>query len=78
LIICYTIMVHKSQSIIEDIIMMDLSYWDFQTGLSYIAVSRVKTLKGLMLDAPFDYNHLVCRSPPDSIKMKMRDQALRK
>ncbi|EEU35808.1 uncharacterized protein NECHADRAFT_55739 [Fusarium vanettenii 77-13-4] len=77
-IICYAITVHKSQSIPEDMIVTDLSCRDFQTGLSYVAVSRVKTLEGLMLDAPFDRNHLVYGSPPDGIKMKMRDQELRK
>ncbi|XP_044718785.1 PIF1-like helicase domain-containing protein [Hirsutella rhossiliensis] len=58
LIVCYAITVHKSQSITEDMIVTDLSCRDFQTGLSYVAVSRVKTLQGLMLDAPFDRNHL--------------------
>ncbi|KJK74195.1 hypothetical protein H634G_10568 [Metarhizium anisopliae BRIP 53293] len=48
LIVCS---VHKSQSITEDVIVTDLSCRDFQTGLSYVAVSRVKTLQGLMLDA---------------------------
>ncbi|KJZ70055.1 hypothetical protein HIM_10559 [Hirsutella minnesotensis 3608] len=48
------------------------------TGLSYVAVSRVKTLQGLILDAPFDRNHLTYASPPEGIKMKMRDQQLRK
>ncbi|KAM4067788.1 PIF1-like helicase [Hirsutella rhossiliensis] len=51
LIVCYAITVHKSQSITEDMIVTDLSCRDFQTGLSYVAVSRVKTLQGLMLDA---------------------------
>ncbi|KAM6505380.1 hypothetical protein FSOLCH5_014600 [Fusarium solani] len=59
LIICYAITIHKSQSITEDMIVTDLSCRDFQTGLSYVAVSRVKTLEGLMLDAPFDRNHLL-------------------
>ncbi|KAJ3455288.1 hypothetical protein MRS44_013888 [Fusarium solani] len=63
LIVCYAITVHKSQSITEDMIVTDLSCRDFQTGLSYVAVSRVKTLEGLMLDAPFDRNHLVYGSP---------------
>ncbi|KAM4061282.1 PIF1-like helicase [Hirsutella rhossiliensis] len=78
LIVCYAITVHKSQSITEDTIVTDLSCRDFQTGLSYVAVSRVKTLQGLMLDAPFDRNHLTYASPPEGIKMKMRDQQLRK
>ena len=78
LIVCYAITVHKSQSITEDMIVTGLSCQDFQAGLSYVAVSRVKTLEGLMLDAPFDRNHLVYRSPPDGMKMKVRDQELRK
>ncbi|KAH7460169.1 hypothetical protein FOMA001_g19697 [Fusarium oxysporum f. sp. matthiolae] len=78
LIVCYAITVHKSQSITEDMIVTDLSCQDFQTGLSYVAVSRVETLEGLMLEAPFDRNHLVYGSPPDGMKMKMRDQELRK
>jgi hypothetical protein len=32
----------------------DLSERDFRNGLGYIAVSRVETLQGLMLDALFD------------------------
>ncbi|OAQ57786.1 ATP-dependent DNA helicase PIF1 [Pochonia chlamydosporia 170] len=78
LIVCYAITVHKSQSITEDVIVTDLSCRDFQTGLSYVAVSRVKTLQGLMLDGPFDRNHLFHESPPDGMKMKLRDQELRK
>ena len=46
--------------------------------MSYVAVSRVKTLEGLMLDAPFDRNRLIYESPPDGMKMKMRDQELRR
>jgi hypothetical protein len=78
LIVCYAITVHKSQSITEDMIVTDLSCRDFQTGLSYVAVSRVKTLQGLMLDAPFDRSHLFYESPPDGMRMKLRDQELRK
>ncbi|KAM4063342.1 PIF1-like helicase [Hirsutella rhossiliensis] len=50
LVVCYAITVHKSQSVTEDMIVTDLSCRDFQTGLSCVAVSRVKTLQGLMLD----------------------------
>jgi hypothetical protein len=68
LIVCYAITVHKSQSITEDVIVTDLCCRDFQTGLSYVAVSRVKTLQGLMLDAPFDRSHLFYESPPGSVR----------
>ncbi|KAF6523203.1 hypothetical protein HZS61_014731 [Fusarium oxysporum f. sp. conglutinans] len=73
LIVCYAITVHKSQSITEDMIVTDLSCRDFQTGLSYVAVSRVKTLEGLMLDAPFDRNHLIYASPPDVLAKQSLD-----
>lgn len=78
LIVCYAITMHKLKSITEDMIVTDLSCRDFQTSLSYVAVSRVKTPQGLRLDAPFDRNHLVCALPPDGMKMKLRDQAFRK
>ncbi|RSL76959.1 hypothetical protein CEP52_017753 [Fusarium oligoseptatum] len=41
-------------SITVDKMVTDLSERDFQTGLCYVAVSRVKTLQGLMIDAPFE------------------------
>lgn len=59
LIISYTRTVHKSQSITVDKIVTDLSKCDIQLGLRYIALLlRIKTIEGLMLDAPFDRCHL--------------------
>ncbi|KAJ0136035.1 Retrovirus-related Pol polyprotein from transposon TNT 1-94 [Fusarium oxysporum f. sp. albedinis] len=43
----------------------DLSERDFQTGLSYVAVSRVKMLDGLMIDAPFERASLHYEKLPD-------------
>jgi hypothetical protein len=36
----------------------DILSREFQTGLSYVAVSRVTSLKGLLFEAPFDRNNL--------------------
>ncbi|OAQ57750.1 ATP-dependent DNA helicase PIF1 [Purpureocillium lilacinum] len=61
----YAITVHKSQSITVDKMVTDLSELDFQTGLSYVAVSRVKTLEGLMIDTPFERASLHYEKLPD-------------
>jgi ATP-dependent exoDNAse (exonuclease V) alpha subunit len=77
LIISYAITVHKSQSITVDKVATDLSERDFQPGLSYVALSRVKTIEGLMLDAPFDRCHLYRDQMPEGMQMKLHDQERR-
>lgn len=62
----YAITVHKSQSITLDKMVTDLSERDFQTGFSYVAMSRVKMLDGLMIDAPFERASLYHEKLPDS------------
>lgn len=52
--IAYAITVHKSHGATLESAVVDISGREFQTGLSYVAVSRVKTLQGLMFEAPFD------------------------
>ncbi|PHH89298.1 hypothetical protein CDD83_6340 [Cordyceps sp. RAO-2017] len=74
----YAISVHKSQSITVDKMVTDLSERDFQTGLSYVAVSRVKMLDGLMIDTPFERASLYYEKLPDGVLMKVRDQDRRK
>jgi ATP-dependent exoDNAse (exonuclease V) alpha subunit len=54
LLVSYAITVHKSQGITLDKVVCDVSAPEFASGLSYVAVSRVKTLGGLMFEKPFD------------------------
>ncbi|XP_044716520.1 PIF1-like helicase domain-containing protein [Hirsutella rhossiliensis] len=54
-----------ASSITVDKMVTDLSERDFQTGLSYVAVSRVKTLEGLMIDTPFERASLHYEKLPD-------------
>jgi ATP-dependent exoDNAse (exonuclease V) alpha subunit len=79
LTVAYAITVHKSQSITVDQVVTDLSERDFQHGLSYVAVSRVKTLRGLMLELPFERNTLYYPADkrPPGLKAKLEDQARR-
>ena len=37
---------------------MDISCKDFQPGLTYVAVSRVRSLQGIMFDRQFDMDSL--------------------
>ncbi|EAQ91836.1 hypothetical protein CHGG_00071 [Chaetomium globosum CBS 148.51] len=46
LLVSYAITVHKSQGITLDKVVCDISAPEFASGLSYVAVSRVKTLGG--------------------------------
>ena len=78
LIVSYAITLHKSQSITVDKVVTDLSSRDFQPGLSYVALSRVKTLGGLMIDTPFDRESLHVNRAPAGMEMRLRDQDRRR
>lgn len=58
LTIAYAITVHKSQGATLERAVVDISGKDFAAGLTYVAVSRVETIEGLMFDAPFDLDDL--------------------
>lgn len=56
--IAYAITAHKSQGATLDKAVLDISEREFQPGLTYVAVRRVKTIEGLMFDCPFDLSAL--------------------
>lgn len=58
LVVSYAITVHKSQGVTLKKVVCDISTPEFSSGLSYVAVSRVSTLEGLMFDAPFDRSRI--------------------
>ena len=50
--------VHKSQGLTLDKAVIDLGDTDFTPGLSFVAVSRVKKLSGLLFKTPFPIGRL--------------------
>lgn len=53
----YAITVHKSQGLTLLRAVMNLNQREHCLGLSYVAVSRVKALKGLLFESPFNFDH---------------------
>jgi ATP-dependent exoDNAse (exonuclease V) alpha subunit len=54
LMAAYTIIIHKSQGIMVTRATLNIWEKDFASGLSYVAVSQVKMLNGLMFEESFD------------------------
>ena len=53
--LAYAITVHKSQGLTLSQAVLNLNQREHCLGLSYVAVSRVKTLDGLLFEVPFDF-----------------------
>ena len=60
LCISYAVTVHKSQGMTLDKVVVDISDRQYTSSLAYVAVSRVKTLHGLMFDKPFTLDDMTC------------------
>ena len=54
----WAITVHKSQGLTLDKAVIDLGDGDFTPGLSFVAMSRVKKISGLMFKTSFPISHL--------------------
>ena len=56
--IAYVITIHKSQGATLVLTVMDISSKDRTTGQTYVAVSRVTSIKGIMFEKPFELRDL--------------------
>lgn len=54
--LAYAITVHKSQGLTLSRAVLNLNQREHCPGLSYVAVSRVKTLSGVLFEVPFDFD----------------------
>ena len=73
----YAVTVYKSQGMTLDKIVIRLpSKKDFALGLSYVAISRVKKLSGLLFETGFDYERF-CHAMSDKMRDREIDAAAR-
>jgi len=76
LMVAYAITVHKSQGLSLDKAVLNIAKKDFSPGLTYVAVSRVKTLQGILFDEPFDFSRFISSST-SSTEMRNVDKEYR-
>lgn len=62
--LAYAITVHKSQGLTLSRAVLNIDQKEHCLGLSYVAVSRVKTLYGLIFESSFDYSNFALRDSP--------------
>ncbi|KAK3918913.1 ATP-dependent DNA helicase pfh1 [Frankliniella fusca] len=58
LCLAYAITVHKAQGLTVERAVVNVGQRDFQVGLIYVAMSRVKSWDGLLLDPEFSLNRM--------------------
>ena len=75
-VLAYAITIHKSQGLTLKRIVMDISKRDFRTGLTYVGISRVKELGGIMFDRYFGISRFIDK-PNDIRQIRIEDQIKR-
>jgi ATP-dependent exoDNAse (exonuclease V) alpha subunit len=55
--LAYAITVHKCQGMSLSAAVINMGQKEHCLGLSYVAVSRVRTIGGIVFEKPFDFDH---------------------
>ena len=77
LTMAWAITIHKSQGLTLEKAVIELGPRDFALGLSFVAISRVKSLKGLAFRSPFALGHLQQKQETSSSRMLKADNERR-
>ena len=76
LVVAFAITIHKSQGLTLDKVVMDIADKDFTPGLTYVAVSRVRSIRGLLFDREFAFHRFLER-PSNVRRMREEDKTRR-
>lgn len=55
---------------------LNISEKDFTSGITYVAISRLKSLDGILFEQPFDYERFQDK-PSDTMRMRNEDYSRR-
>ena len=78
LTLAWGITIHKSQGLTLAFATLELGEKDFALGLSYVAISRVKDLKGLAFRSPFAIGRLQKATPTPAMETLLADNQRRR
>jgi ATP-dependent exoDNAse (exonuclease V) alpha subunit len=76
LTVAFAVTVHKAQGMTVDQAVLNIARKDFVVGLTYVAVSRVKSLSGILFESPFDFIRFK-GIPTHTETMRLADKARR-
>src|SRR6202451_2820239 len=71
--LAWAITIHKSQGLTLEKAVVELGSKDFSAGLTFVAISQVKTLKGLAFRTHFDHAWLKKPKETDTMLMLKKD-----
>ena len=73
----WAITIHKSQGLTLERAVVDLGEKDFSPGLSFVAISQLKSLKGLAFRSCFEHTRLQRKEESANMKMLRDDNERR-
>lgn len=73
LTMAWAITIHKSQGLTLTNVVIELGPKDFSAGLSFVAISRIKTLGGLAFRSHFPWSRIQRPEESDAMKMLRED-----
>lgn len=73
--LAWAITIHKSQGLTFDRVMIDASH-SFSHGQTYVALSRCRTLEGIVLTSPIPSNAIIADHEIDAYMAQMRSREL--
>lgn len=71
--LCYAITIHKSQGLTLDKVFIDLGRHEKTTGLSYVAISRVRKLDDLLIE-PMSFERLTSIKKNKNLKYRLEEE----